>query len=184
MVKAVFLDRDGVINYKAPENCYVTHWDEMYLYPDVASAIARLNRAGFRVFVISNQRCIAKGLITEADLVSLHRRMCDELARSGAIIDAVYYCPHDTHPPCTCRKPAPGMLLDAARDHQLDLPASWMIGDSDTDIKAGRRAGCKTARLQSVDAPCAADVLAASLTEAVDRILDYDRSTIFTHEIS
>ena len=108
-----------------------------------------LNRAGFRVIVVSNQRCVAKGLITAADLESMHQRMCEALGNAGAIIDAVYYCPHEKQPACRCRKPPPGMLLDAAREHDIDLPASWMIGDSEIDVEAGRNAGCKTARLVS-----------------------------------
>ena len=74
----------------------------------------------------------------------MHQRMSDLLARGGANIDGIYYCPHEIEPPCDCRKPAPGMLLGAARAHGIDLPASWMIGDSDIDIEAGRNAGCKT----------------------------------------
>lgn len=178
MHKAVFLDRDGVINRKAPEGGYVTRWEEMEILPDVAGAIALLNAAGVRVIVISNQRCIAKGLITEADLNAMHRRLCATLARSGAIIDAVYYCPHETDPSCDCRKPAPGMLLMAARDHDIDLAASWMVGDSDIDVKAGRNAGCMTARLitGTERSLCGADVIAESLTEAVHKIFTKERN--------
>ena len=132
-----------------------------------------LNRAGFFVVVVSNQRCVAKGLITTDELDSLHARMRHEFVVAGAIIDAIYYCPHDNQPPCGCRKPQPGMLLDAARAHDIDLAASWMIGDSDHDVGAGRNAGCNTARLivdeQSIDGD--ADVVAPSLLAAVHRIL-------------
>src|SRR5579864_3458639 len=139
MNKAAFLDRDGVINRKPPEGQYVTKWEEMHFLPDVGTAIALLNRSGFRVFVVSNQRCVAKGLISSADLETLHQRMRDVMARAGATIDGVYYCPHEKEPPCSCRKPAPGMLLLAAQTHQVDLNASWMIGDSRIDVEAGRR---------------------------------------------
>lgn len=173
MRRAVFLDRDGVINKKYPEGQYVTRWEEMDIFPDVAPAITRLNRAGFRVIVVSNQRCVAKGLITTSELDSMHQRMCDALADAGATIHCVYYCPHEDHPPCDCRKPAPGMLLDAARAHDIDLASSWIIGDSEIDVEAGRNAGCKTARLlnagQSVKAN--ADVVAPSLLEVVDQLL-------------
>jgi D-glycero-D-manno-heptose 1,7-bisphosphate phosphatase len=177
MSKAVFLDRDGVINKKPVEGEYVTRWEELHILPGVAPAIALLNQTGFRVIVVSNQRCVAKGLITMADLESMHHRVCDTLAAAGATIDDIYYCPHEKDPPCRCRKPAPGMLLDAARAHQIDLKASWMIGDSEIDVEAGRNAGCKTIRLQkSADGAGTADVVAASLLGAIHEILkSYER---------
>jgi D-glycero-D-manno-heptose 1,7-bisphosphate phosphatase len=173
MSRAAFLDRDGVINRKAREGEYVTRWEQMQFLPGVAAAIALLNQAGFRVVVVSNQRCVAKGLITTADLEAIHQRMCDVLASDGATIDAIYYCPHDMQPACSCRKPAPGMLLAAARTHHINLTASWMIGDSDVDEAAGRSAGCKTARLLSgtENADGRADVVAPSLLDAVRQIL-------------
>jgi D-glycero-D-manno-heptose 1,7-bisphosphate phosphatase len=173
MNRAAFLDRDGVINVKAPEGQYVTRWEEVRFLPGVAAAISRLNKSGFRVIVISNQRCVAKGLVTSAEVEALHRKICKELADLGAVIDAVYFCPHDTEPPCDCRKPAPGMLLQAAKDHQIDLGASWMIGDSVADVAAGKNAGCKTVLLSrtaksSAGAP---DLLAESLLDATEKIL-------------
>jgi histidinol-phosphate phosphatase family protein len=185
LTKAVFLDRDGVINRKAPEGHYVTCWEDFHILPDVVESITLLNRAGFCVIVVTNQRCIAKGLMTVADLEKMHRRMSDSLARAGAIIDAVYYCPHDMEPSCSCRKPAPGMLLDAARSRGIELPASWMIGDSDIDVEAGRNAGCKTARLLAPNeaahetgscgaASSATDIVAPSLIEAVRQLLHWE----------
>jgi D-glycero-D-manno-heptose 1,7-bisphosphate phosphatase len=174
MTRAAFLDRDGVINEKAGEGHYVTRWDDMRFLPGVAPAIALLNRAGFRVIVATNQRCVSKGLITASGLESLHNRMCQMLAGAGATIDDIYYCPHDTHPPCRCRKPAPGMLLTAARAHRIDLESSWMIGDSEVDVQAGRNAGCRTGRVLSagqVPDPHA-DVIASSLLGIVHRILN------------
>ena len=135
MKKAAFLDRDGVINRKAPEGEYVTRWEDMEFLPGTREAIRLLNDAGFLVVVVSNQRCVAKGLITTEELESMHVRMCREFQAAGATIDAVYYCPHDYQPPCGCRKPQPGMLLDAARAHDVQLAASWMIGDSDHDVR-------------------------------------------------
>jgi D-glycero-D-manno-heptose 1,7-bisphosphate phosphatase len=173
MPKAAFLDRDGVLNRKMPEGQYVTGWEEMRFLPGSAEAIILLREAGFRVIVVSNQRCVAKGLLSVAELESLHRRMCEWYAAAGAPLDGVYYCPHDLEPPCACRKPAPGLLLEAARAQQIDLKASWMIGDSASDMEAGRRAGCRTALLQdSVDSEAGlADVVARSLLEAAQRIL-------------
>jgi D-glycero-D-manno-heptose 1,7-bisphosphate phosphatase len=173
MIRAVFLDRDGVINRKAREGEYVTRWEEIQILPDVSEAIALLNQAGFRVIVVSNQRCVAKGLITTADLEALHQRLCEVLASTGAKIDAIYYCPHEIEPPCGCRKPQPGMLFEAARAHGIDLTASWMIGDSDVDVEAGRKAGCRTGRLLShgEEANGNADAAAPSLRKVVDQIL-------------
>jgi D-glycero-D-manno-heptose 1,7-bisphosphate phosphatase len=173
MNKAVFLDRDGVINRKPPKGRYITRWEEMHLLQGVGEVIGLLNRAGFRVIVVSNQRCVAKGLVTVRELESLHQRMCQHLAAAGATIDGVYYCPHEKWPACGCRKPAPGMLLDAALKHQLDLPASWMVGDSEIDIAAGKSAGCKTALLleSGGTADGKADVVAPSLREAIYQIL-------------
>lgn len=177
MNKAVFLDRDGVINRKPSEGQYVTRWEEMHVLPGVVKAIGRLNRSKFRVIVVSNQRCVAKGLVTTHQLEFMHRRMCEQLAAAGATIDGVYYCPHEKLPACGCRKPAPGMLLDAARTHQLDLAASWMIGDSSADVQAGRNAGCKTARLLESDmVDNEADVVAPSLREVIDQILRLEKN--------
>lgn len=173
MRKAAFLDRDGVINRKAPEGEYVTRWEDLQILPGVSDAIALLNRAGFCVIVVSNQRCVAKGLITTEDIEALHRRLCEVLARAGATIDAIYYCPHETQPSCHCRKPQPGMLLDAARDHDIDLGASWMIGDSQTDVEAGKKAGCNTVLLvgNESDAKEEPGTVAPSLLDAIQHIL-------------
>lgn len=191
MNQAAFLDRDGVINRKAAAGEYITRWEEMEILPGVAEAIGRLRRAGYRVMVITNQRCVAKGLMTGAQLESLHERLGEGLARAGAAIDDFYYCPHEEQPACGCRKPQPGMLLAAAREHGVDLQASWMVGDSEKDIVAGRRAGCRTARIAepkigaevsakivrakivsaNLEADGQADVIAASLREAVEQIL-------------
>src|SRR6516225_930799 len=128
MRRAVFLDRDGVINRKAPEGQYVTRWQDFEFLPQVAEAIQLLNRAELAVIIVSNQRCVAKGLITTENLEAIHRRMLDQLAAVNARIKAVYYCPHDNTPPCSCRKPAAGMLVQAALDHSIDLSRSWMVG--------------------------------------------------------
>lgn len=183
MNSAVFLDRDGVINRKPPEGDYITRWEDMELLPGVVEGIALLNQADFCVIVITNQRCVAKGLISVAGLEDIHRRMTETLARSGASLDGIYYCPHDLEASCSCRKPAPGMLLEAARSRGIDLPSSWMVGDSDIDVEAGRGAGCKTALLRetrgSIVGPMRthegqrqeADIVASSLLEAIRQIL-------------
>jgi len=173
MKKAAFLDRDGVINRKAPEGQYVTRWADMEFLPGSCEAIRLLNDSGFLVIVVSNQRCVAKGLITSEELESMHARMCREFHAAGAMIDAVYYCPHDNQPPCSCRKPQPGMLLNAACAHNVRLDASWMIGDSEHDVQAGRNAGCNTAQIvaDGRSAHGCADVIATSLLDATHKIL-------------
>lgn len=192
MSRAAFLDRDGVINRKAEEGQYVTRWEELKILPRVIEATALLKRAGFLVIVISNQRCVAKQLVAAAELDALHGRMCDLFAERGAEINAVYYCPHETNPPCECRKPAPGMLLEAARSWDIDLSKSWMIGDSDIDIEAGKRAGCRTARLtesavmtgtsENQDWKAVpADVTAVSLIDAVGQILTREKAASNSH---
>jgi D-glycero-D-manno-heptose 1,7-bisphosphate phosphatase len=185
MRKAVFLDRDGVINQKPPEADYITRWEDFHILPGVAEGVGLLNRARFTVIIVTNQRCIAKGLMTVVELENMHQRMTELLAKSGAIIDGAFYCPHEIEPVCECRKPAPGMLLSAARLHGIDLSASWMIGDSDIDIQAGRNAGCKTVRLiagdetpdkaKRVSAPTThADITTRSFLEAIRRIFEQE----------
>jgi D-glycero-D-manno-heptose 1,7-bisphosphate phosphatase len=173
MPKAVFLDRDGVINRKAPDGQYITRWEDFEFLPRVAEAIALLNRALFSVIIVSNQRGVAKGLLTSEELERIHRRMIEHLAASHASVLAVYYCPHNISRACACRKPAPGMLLQAAREHQIDLPNSWMVGDSDIDIQAGRNAGCKTARIlrSEVIPEIEADLSVSSLFEAAQKLI-------------
>jgi D-glycero-D-manno-heptose 1,7-bisphosphate phosphatase len=181
MTRAVFLDRDGVINQKPAEGDYVTRWEDFHILPGVAEGIALLNRASFSVIVVTNQRCIAKGLMSAAELEKMHERMTELLGKAGAIVDGTFYCPHEIEPACNCRKPAPGMLLNAARSRGIELSASWMIGDSEIDVEAGRNAGCKTVRLLPTDealdkagrlpgTPRQADIVAATLLDAIRQI--------------
>lgn len=187
--RAIFLDRDGVINRKAPEGQYITRWEDFHFLPGIAEGIASLNHAGFRVVVVTNQRCVAKGLISEPELKSLHERMLKTLEGKGAIVEAVFYCPHDSEARCDCRKPEPGMLQQAARALELELKSSWMIGDSESDVEAGRRAGSKTVLLTGNITPkvgtTRADVRASTFLEAVQELLsrepafsDRDSATI------
>jgi len=175
MQRAVLLDRDGVINKKAPEGQYVTSWEEVRILDGAAEAIALLNQTGFKVIVVSNQRCVAKGLISPRELEVLHCRISDELAAAGARIDRFYYCPHDYSDECSCRKPKPGMLLQAALENELELQNSWMVGDSNSDIQAGRNAGCLTALVAQGDhSGIYADLVASSLLKAAKLIIAAD----------
>src|SRR5205814_4953551 len=130
MNKAVFLDRDGVINRKAPEDDYVVKWDQFHLLPGVIEAIRNLNQAAYRVIVVTNQRAIAKNRITISELESIHRKLMEKLGEHSATIDGIYFCPHDLESECGCRKPKPGMLLRALDDFAIDPQLSWMVGDS------------------------------------------------------
>jgi D-glycero-D-manno-heptose 1,7-bisphosphate phosphatase len=140
-IRCVFLDRDGVINRKAPEGAYVGRWSDFHILPGAESAIAALNRAGALVIVISNQRGIALGHYTAADVDALHARLQEHLAAHGARIDAFYYCPHDKDQ-CDCRKPKTGLFEQAFRDFPGASRAnSIVIGDSLSDIDAARNLG-------------------------------------------
>ena len=138
-----FLDRDGTINHPAAPGEYIESWDEFRFLPRAPEAIALLRDAGMRVVVVTNQRGVALGRMSSASVEDIHRRMAAELEARGTAIDAVYYCPHE-HDSCDCRKPKPGMLLQAARDlGGVDLAESVMVGDSALDMEAGARAGCR-----------------------------------------
>ena len=140
-VGTVFLDRDGTINRKAPDNEYVKTLDEFALLPTVAEAIRALNDAGRRVIVVTNQRGIALGQMTEYDLHVIHEHMLELLAACGARVDAVYHCPHDRGS-CVCRKPEPGLFIRAADDHaDIRFHESAIFGDSDSDMAAGMKLG-------------------------------------------
>lgn len=149
MRKVVFLDRDGVINKKAPEHDYVRKWQEFEFLPDVVQAVKELHGLGYVIIIATNQRGIARGLMTEDDLKQIHGNMQNELARQGAKIDAIYVCPHDKNE-CECRKPKPGLLLQAERDlGGIDKQNSWLIGDGQSDIETGKRYGIKTILVRS-----------------------------------
>lgn len=141
--KAIFLDRDGVINKKIIGD-YVKCWAEFEFLTGVQEAIRMLNEAHFKVIVITNQACIGKGIITEEQLQQIHQQMINELQKYGAYLDAIYYCPHRVEDNCNCRKPKTGLLEQAAKEFKIDYKNSWLIGDEPKDIEAGKSVGCKT----------------------------------------
>lgn len=159
---AIFLDRDGTINRRPVEHSYVTNVRDLELLPEAVSGMVRLARVGWPLIVVSNQRGIALGKLTRVELVAIEECLQSALAMRGQSITAFYYCPHDLDEKCDCRKPKPGMLLAAARDYELDLSASWIVGDTEADMEAGAAAGCRRIRLGR-DAP--------SLYVAADMIL-------------
>jgi len=138
----IFLDRDGVINARAPRAEYIRTPEEFTFLPGVLDALAMLNRAGYRVLVISNQAGIGRGVMTEEDLAAVNRKLTDEAAAAGGRIDTIYYCPHDWDDGCDCRKPKPGMLFQAQRQWHLDLTRTLFVGDDVRDGQAAEAAGC------------------------------------------
>jgi D-glycero-D-manno-heptose 1,7-bisphosphate phosphatase len=142
--QTVFLDRDGVINHKRAENDYVKSCPEFEFLPEVKEARKLLKENGVSVIVTTNQRCVCRGLITEADLQCIHEQMQAELGKAGISIDAIYYCPHEQGC-CNCRKPPIGMFLQAKKDFpDIDFTTSTVIGDSLSDMEAGTRLDCRT----------------------------------------
>lgn len=139
---AVFLDRDGVLNVLRRAD-YVKTPDELVLLPGAAQAVQRLNALGLPVFVISNQQGVAKNVMTAADLEAVDAALRAALDRDapGAHLDGSYYCPHGASDACACRKPRPGLIEQAAREHHLDLGRSFFVGDAPTDALAARAAG-------------------------------------------
>lgn len=163
---AVFFDRDGIVNRRRVDD-YVRQWGDFEFLPEIFTILPRAREAGFVAILVTNQRGIARGLMSETALETIHASMQRELARvAGAVFDAIYYCPHERDAGCNCRKPLPGMLLDAARDHALDLEASWMIGDSESDIAAGLAAGCRTILVSDHRGHSVADVVVRTLVQA------------------
>jgi D-glycero-D-manno-heptose 1,7-bisphosphate phosphatase len=174
-LRTVFLDRDGILNEKMPDHRYVTRWEEFRVLPGVPEAVRRLNEAGLRVVVVSNQRGIAKGLYTTADLEAMHAQFQRLLGREGARIDGFFICPHEENE-CNCRKPLTGLFGQAvARFPEITAATSVIIGDSASDVEFGRRLGMKTILVDARDSAAQvaelADLRFGSLAEAVNAIL-------------
>lgn len=166
--KAIFLDRDGTINKYVG---FLRKPEEFELLSDAAEAIKLVNNSGYLAIVVTNQPVIARGEVTWNGLEEIHNKMETELGKQGAYLDAIYFCPHHPHKgyegeiselkfDCDCRKPKPGMLLEAAKNLNISLEESYMIGDSDTDVEAGKAAGCISIKIKE-----------GSLLETVRRIL-------------
>lgn len=177
--KAVFLDRDGTINKYVG---FLRKEEEFELLPGVAYAIKKINKSGYLAVVVTNQPVIARGEVTFGGLETIHNKMETLLGKEGAYLDGIYFCPH--HPnsgyegevkelkiDCDCRKPKPGMVLKAAEDLNIDLSQSYMVGDGENDIKAGKAAGCKTVLLNTECEYYGQDICVASLKDFVDQYL-------------
>ena len=177
--KAIFLDRDGTLNKYVG---FLRDINELELLDGVTDAVKEINASGYLAVVVTNQPVIARGEVTVPELNGIHNRLETLLGNEGAYIDGLYYCPH--HPDkgfegeipelkfeCSCRKPKPGMLIKASEDLNIDLKASWMIGDGKNDVEAGRNAGCRTIYI-GTDGSVESDFRADTLKDAVRIILD------------
>ncbi|PIR87417.1 MAG: D,D-heptose 1,7-bisphosphate phosphatase [Candidatus Harrisonbacteria bacterium CG10_big_fil_rev_8_21_14_0_10_49_15] len=146
-MKALFLDRDGVISLALPRGVYVLHPEELWLMPEIRELIRAARERDYLVAMISNQSVVGRGMLDLARLELIHAKMHTELLPER--LDALYYCPHAPEEGCVCRKPAPGMLLKAAQEHGLHLGDSLFVGDNVTDVLAGTAAGVRTVFLNN-----------------------------------
>jgi len=159
MNKAIFFDRDGIINKVRFD--YVKNVKELELFPEFPPLVKSLKKHGFLIIVITNQSAINRGLMTESSLREIHKKIQDHMKINGTSIDGFYYCPHRPDENCDCRKPKSGLLFQAANDFSIELQSSWMIGDNDSDVTAGSNVGCKTRKITNLK----------SLSNLVDEIL-------------
>ena len=141
MTKAIFLDRDGVINQERKD--YVKKLDEFIILDKTSDAINIIKNHGFLVIIITNQSPINRKLLSVETLNKIHEKLQSYLERYDTSFDGVYFCPHTPSENCECRKPKPGLIVQAVTDFQIDLSQSYMIGNSETDLQAARNAGCK-----------------------------------------
>ncbi len=176
--KVVFLDRDGVIHEDRSD--YVKNVSELKVFSCVPNSIRRLNGAGFEVIVISNQQGVGLELMSMDDLVAIQQEIDRQVSAVGGKISAYYYCTHLANTNCDCRKPKPGLLIQAAQERNIDLSGAYMVGDTERDLIAGKDAGCKTilalsGKLSLSDIEnlaCRPDFIADDLAKAVDIIIE------------
>jgi histidinol-phosphate phosphatase family protein len=178
--KVVFTDRDGVINRNSPD--YIKRPEEFEFLPGSRGALRRLIQSGFDIIVITNQSALARGLMTRESLEEIHRRMIASIEAAGGRILDIFVCPHPPGDGCGCRKPEPGLVLDARRKHQVDFSTAVMIGDSVADIECALRAGIRTTVLvrtgngaaaaeELAAHGCLPDFIADDLSQAADWII-------------
>jgi D-glycero-D-manno-heptose 1,7-bisphosphate phosphatase len=180
--RAVFLDRDGTI---CDEVSYLNHVSRLRIFPFAAAAIRKLNEAGLPVIVVINQAGIARDYFPESLVHEIHEALQAELRQEGAHIDSFYYCPHSGADACACRKPNTGMLERAAREHMLDLPRSFVVGDRHGGVEFAHNAGARSIFVRtgyegdlarhSAEWPIQRNFVALTPTEAVDWILEQSR---------
>jgi len=166
-IQGIFMDRDGLINVPPPpEDRYILDPKNFVLLPGIADAIRRINLRNIPVAVVTNQKGVAIGKVKEETLHLIHDRMQELLADESASVQTIHYCPHQESDLCSCRKPLPGLIFQAAEALTIDPAYSWMIGDQPRDLEAGRAAGCRTLFVNSRPAP--AGLADAHLTQTKD----------------
>ena len=171
MKRCVFFDRDGIVNVRVVDG-YVESWDGFDLLPEFPEVLRKVSAMGYVAVVITNQRGVARGIMSREAVDEIHTNLNALLERDhGVRLLDVMVCPHEKDS-CRCRKPQPTMLIDAATKHGIDLVASWMIGDTESDVEAGRRAGCRTILVSAEPGETVATVRVGGLAELVDRIED------------
>lgn len=169
MKKCVFLDRDGIVNVRVFDG-YVESWDAFQMLPEFPELLRKVAALGYVAIVITNQRGVARGIMTRESVDDIHANLKATLEQDyGLDLLDVMVCPHEKDS-CTCRKPQPKMILDAAAKHGIDLAASWMIGDTESDVEAGRRAGCRTILVSDELDDTVANERVGSMRELVWRI--------------
>ncbi len=168
MNRCVFFDRDGVVN-PSPGPGYVERREDFHLHPAFIPAAQAVQARGYGIAIVTNQRGVARGMITPEALADIHAHMTALLRAAGVELLGIYCCTHERNT-CTCRKPQPGLLLAAARAHALDLGACWMVGDNETDVEAGRRAGCRTVLVSRTPGRTRATVVVDSIAELAGRL--------------
>lgn len=146
--RCIFFDRDGIVN-RHPNNRWISSWADFRWMPGFMESLRLALQKGYVAAVVTNQQGIGKGVHSAAEIEALHAQLMAQLRRWDLPILGVYTCPHIAAAACACRKPEPGLLLEAARAHDLDLEASWMVGDQERDILAGHAAGCRTVRVHA-----------------------------------
>ena len=151
MSKHILLDRDGVINRRILKG-YVTSWEQFEFLPQVLDALRLLTESGYSVIVVSNQACVSKGLTSSETLADITLRFVEEVKRNGGYIDGVYYCPHQDDDGCECRKPKPGLLLQAQREHRFAFADTFLVGDSQRDLMAACQVGCRAILVGAAEA--------------------------------
>lgn len=165
----VFLDRDGVLNQNAKPHEYISRPEDYIMLEGAADGVRLLNEAGFRVLLATNQRGIARGIITVDNLNLIHGYMKQLLSEKGAHLDGIFYCPHNENE-CNCRKPNPGMLENAAKTFEIDKNDCWMVGDKESDVMCGKNFGIKTVRIGK-ECATAADFICDDLLSAAKLII-------------
>ena len=179
MEKFVLLDRDGVIN-RRPGPGWVTRWEEFCFLPRAPEALRKLNEHGYKSIIVSNQSGVGRGLLSEEDLKRITAKFREEAARQEAGIEAVYYCIHRPEDGCECRKPRPGLLLKAQKEHGFRFSSTFLVGDTEVDYQAGTSVGCPVILIANREptspeaSPPEPPAIAGDLYEAVQYILNHD----------